>query len=167
MGFWTAPSRASAATSTIDSIHVGSSHDTLTSPLMPWDWSPAAAVSAALRYSRNVIVRPVSSTAMTASGDASARRSINSHNVLACNMLALLFMPRSRPSVALRSVAAATPEGPPPAALAAANPPPCGHPALRPRTRSPELIGVDIGPRHSGTERRRPQQPGLTTGVEG
>src|SRR5229473_1276184 len=62
MGFCTAPRRESAPTSTIDSNHVGSSHETLTSSPTPSPMSPAATRSAAALYSANVRLRPSSSS---------------------------------------------------------------------------------------------------------
>ena len=81
IGFWTAPRRLIAATSTIDSSQVGSCQ-VITSPApIPNSAKPAAARSARVLYSPNVISRPLSSTAMRASGVASARFSISSHSV--------------------------------------------------------------------------------------
>src|SRR5438270_6456549 len=76
-----APSLLKAATRTNDSIHVGSCHVTAAPSPMPVALCPAAARSAASRYSANVIVRLVSSVRNRASGDSCARRSTNSHNV--------------------------------------------------------------------------------------
>src|SRR5712691_7048051 len=81
MGFCTAPRRESAPTSTIDSNHVGSSHETLTSSPTPSPMSPAATRSAAALYSANVRLRPSSSSPKRASGVAAARRSTSSHRV--------------------------------------------------------------------------------------
>src|SRR5919109_1612591 len=53
IGFCTAPSRASAPTSTIDSIHVGSCHETTSPVPMPIACRPAAAVHARSRYPAN------------------------------------------------------------------------------------------------------------------
>ena len=81
-----APRRLSAATSTSDSIHVGSCQET-TSPAGrrgPAALPPPARPRA--QYSAKVSVRMSSSTAMSASGVASTRRSISSHSVRPCNM---------------------------------------------------------------------------------
>src|SRR5437016_6041121 len=81
IGFCTAPRRESAPTSTIDSNHVGSSHETLTSSPTPSSMSPAATRSTAALYSANVRLRPSSSSPKRASGVAAARRSTSSHSV--------------------------------------------------------------------------------------
>ncbi len=76
-----APKRLIAATSTIDSSQVGNCQ-VMTSPApIPNSAKPAAARSARALYSPNVISRPLSSTAMRASGEAAARLSISSHSV--------------------------------------------------------------------------------------
>ncbi len=86
IGFCTASRRLSAATSTSDSIQVGSCHAT-TSPAPTPNWaSPAAARSASDQYSAKVRVRMSSSTAISASGVASTRFSMSSQSVLPCSM---------------------------------------------------------------------------------
>src|ERR1700694_4560469 len=82
IGFCTAPSRDNAATRTKDSIHVGSSHETLLPRVTPMRDKPAATRSAEILYSRKVRLVPNSSTAMEASGVASARSSTSSQSVL-------------------------------------------------------------------------------------
>ena len=66
MGFCTAPSRDSAATSTSDSSQVGSIHETTVSDSTPRAASPAAARNAAARYSAKLSSRPFSSLAKRA-----------------------------------------------------------------------------------------------------
>src|SRR5687768_11513813 len=74
------PSRASAPTNTIDSIHVGSCHATRVSECTPREWRCAATRSARARYSPNVRERSASSTASRSSGEAAALASISAHN---------------------------------------------------------------------------------------
>src|SRR3979411_3083994 len=68
MGFCTAPRRERTPTSTIDSNHVGSSHETFTPSPTPSPMSPAAARSAAALYSANVRLPPPSSAPESRAG---------------------------------------------------------------------------------------------------
>ncbi len=79
-GFWTAPSRLSAAASTIVEIRFGTCQETTSPRPMPRAASPAASRSARSRNCANVTRSPPASTASRASGVSAARVRASSHS---------------------------------------------------------------------------------------
>jgi hypothetical protein len=87
-----------AATRTIDSNHVGSCHTTTSPGPMPRSLSAAATRSLRVANSAKVILRPLSSTAISASGVASTRLPMSSHSVRPSSIYASPCCPPAAPA---------------------------------------------------------------------